>query len=52
MRSVAMSGPGNGFSQGLYTLVRRFSAKERRRRIVAQVLDPKSEPGETLGIEN
>jgi len=38
--------------KGYYTLVRRFSAKEERRRIVAQVLDPEKLPGETLGIEN
>jgi tRNA1(Val) A37 N6-methylase TrmN6 len=37
---------------GWYTLVRRLSSKEERRRIVAQVLDPEKLPAARIGIEN
>lgn len=37
---------------GHYTLVKRFSSKEERRRIVAAVFDPAHVPGETVGFEN
>ncbi|MCP4702308.1 MAG: SAM-dependent methyltransferase [Gammaproteobacteria bacterium] len=37
---------------GWYTLVRRFSAKEEKRRIVAAVYDPSAAPGEWVGFEN
>ena len=40
------------FPKGTYTLVRRFTAKEERRRIVAAVLDPAGLPGTELGFEN
>ena len=41
------------FPKGHYCVVRRFSSKEERRRIVASVVDPKSFPDvETLGFEN
>jgi adenine-specific DNA-methyltransferase len=35
-----------------YVLVRRFSAKEERRRVVAAVYDPACMPGERVGFEN
>ncbi len=35
-----------------YVLVRRFSSKEERRRIVAVVHDPANVPGDLVGIEN
>ena len=37
---------------GFYVLVKRFSAKEERRRIVAAVLDPARVTAERLGFEN
>lgn len=37
---------------GVYVLVRRFSAKEERRRIVAAVFDPAIIPCEVVGFEN
>ena len=37
---------------GPYVVVKRFSAKEERRRIVAAVSDPSSAPGEFIGFEN
>ncbi len=37
---------------GSYVVVKRFSAKEERRRIVAAVSDPSSIPGESIGFEN
>lgn len=37
---------------GVYVLVRRFSAKEERRRVVAAVFDPALVPCETVGFEN
>lgn len=41
------------FPSGSYTVVRRFSAKEEARRIVASVVDPKAFPGaQALGFEN
>ena len=40
------------FPRGMYTLVRRFSSKEERRRIVAAVFDPENIPGEAVGFEN
>lgn len=40
------------YPNGYYTLVRRFSAKEERRRIVAVVHDPARVPGEKIGFEN
>lgn len=40
------------FPNGCYTLVRRFSSKEERRRIVATVHDPQHVPGEFIGFEN
>jgi adenine-specific DNA-methyltransferase len=38
--------------QGCYTLVKRFSAKEERRRVVAFVLDPKQLQFDFYGFEN
>ncbi len=38
--------------RGHYVLVKRFSAKEERRRIVAAVLDPTQLPAERLGFDN
>jgi hypothetical protein len=40
------------YPNGFYTVVRRFSAKEERRRIVASVVDPRALPGDALGFEN
>lgn len=37
---------------GVYVLVRRFSAKEERRRVVAAVFDPDTVPCEAVGFEN
>lgn len=37
---------------GYYVLVKRFSAKEERRRVVAAVFDPTTFPFERIGIEN
>lgn len=37
---------------GFYVLVKRFSAKEERRRIVAAVFDPGSVKSDTVGFEN
>lgn len=37
---------------GVYVLVRRFSAKEERRRIVAAVFDSQHVPAERVGLEN
>ncbi|MFO1434727.1 MAG: Eco57I restriction-modification methylase domain-containing protein [Candidatus Competibacteraceae bacterium] len=37
---------------GYYTIVRRFSAKEERRRVVAAVHDPMRVAGEKIGFEN
>lgn len=40
------------FPRGCYTLTKRFSSKEERRRLVAYVLDPKLLPFELYGFEN
>jgi adenine-specific DNA-methyltransferase len=40
------------FPAGYYALVRRFSSKEERRRIVANVLEPADLQAEKIGIEN
>lgn len=40
------------YPTGYYTLVRRFSAKEEKRRIVARVLTPVDVTGEYVGFEN
>jgi hypothetical protein len=40
------------YPSGCYTVVRRFSAKEERRRIVANVVAADLVPGEMLGFEN
>jgi len=40
------------FPNGWYTLTRRFSSKEEKRRIVATVHDPARVPGEMIGFEN
>jgi|HubBroStandDraft_6_1064221.scaffolds.fasta_scaffold03988_7 adenine-specific DNA-methyltransferase len=40
------------FPNGFYTLVRRFSSKEERRRIVATVVHPAIFAGDQLGFEN
>jgi len=37
---------------GFYTVTRRFSSKEEKRRIVASVLDPRELGGELVGFEN
>jgi len=38
--------------KGIYVLVKRFSSKEEKRRVVAAVYDPKRIPGEQVGFEN
>jgi adenine-specific DNA-methyltransferase len=40
------------YSAGFYTLVRRFSSKEEKRRIVARVLQPDDITGGLIGFEN
>lgn len=40
------------YPAGFYTVVRRFSSKEERRRIVAHVVDPSSFRAESIGFEN
>ena len=40
------------YPNGFYAVVRRFSSKEERRRIVANVIDPARLPGTMIGIEN
>lgn len=40
------------FPTGHYTLVRRFSSKEEKRRIVARVVTPDDLPGDFIGFEN
>lgn len=40
------------FPNGHYTLVRRFSAKEEHRRIVAAIHTPQAVPAEKIGFEN
>ena len=40
------------YPNGFYTVVRRFSSKEERRRIVANVIDPAQLPAQMIGIEN
>lgn len=40
------------YPAGVYTLVRRFSSKEEKRRIVARVLRPADLVGEQIGFEN
>lgn len=51
--SLAPGAPDELFvPAGHYTLVKRFSSKEERRRIVATVLDPAHVPGDRIGLEN
>ncbi|MGB9152817.1 MAG: Eco57I restriction-modification methylase domain-containing protein [Alphaproteobacteria bacterium] len=40
------------YPNGFYTVVRRFSSKEEKRRIVANVVDPATLPAQVLGFEN
>jgi adenine-specific DNA-methyltransferase len=40
------------YPNGFYAVVRRFSSKEERRRIVANVIDPARLPATMIGIEN
>lgn len=40
------------YPSGFYTVVRRFSSKEERRRIVASVVDPAKLSGKMIGFEN
>jgi adenine-specific DNA-methyltransferase len=40
------------YPNGFYTIVRRFSSKEEKRRIVASVVDPSGLPCEVIGFEN
>ena len=40
------------YPNGFYAVVRRFSSKEERRRIVANVIDPGRLPAQMIGIEN
>jgi len=40
------------YPNGYYTVVRRFSSKEERRRIVAHVVDPETFDASALGFEN
>jgi tRNA1(Val) A37 N6-methylase TrmN6 len=40
------------YPRGFYTVVRRFSSKEERRRIVAHVVDPEAFQGDAIAFEN
>ncbi len=40
------------YPNGHYTVVRRFSSKEEKRRLVASVIDPATLPADWIGIEN
>ena len=40
------------YPSGFYTVVRRFSSKEERRRIVSSVVDPQGLPAQAVGFEN
>jgi adenine-specific DNA-methyltransferase len=40
------------YPSGFYTVIKRFSSKEERRRIIASIVDPKSLPYTKLGFEN
>lgn len=40
------------YPKGFYAVVRRFSSKEEKRRIVSTIVDPTDLPGEVLGFEN
>ena len=40
------------YPNGFYTVVRRFSSKEERRRIVAHVIDPRAFKADAIGFEN
>ncbi len=40
------------YPNGFYAVVRRFSSKEEKRRIVANVIDPAQLPAQMIGIEN
>jgi adenine-specific DNA-methyltransferase len=40
------------YPKGFYTVVRRFSSKEERRRIVAHTVDPAAFQGDMIGFEN
>jgi hypothetical protein len=40
------------YPNGHYTVVRRFSSKEEKRRLVASVIDPAMLPADWIGIEN
>lgn len=40
------------FPKGFYTVVRRFSAKEERKRLVASVVSPEDLPSDWIGFEN
>jgi adenine-specific DNA-methyltransferase len=40
------------YPNGFYAVVRRFSSKEERRRIIANVIDPTRLPAQMIGIEN
>lgn len=40
------------YPNGHYTVIRRFSSKEERRRVVAAIHDPSAVPGEKIGFEN
>jgi hypothetical protein len=40
------------YPNGFYTVVRRFSSKEEKRRLVASIIDPTRLPANWIGIEN
>lgn len=40
------------YPNGYYTVVRRFSSKEEKRRLVASIIDPTRLPADWIGIEN
>ncbi len=40
------------YPKGFYTIVRRFSSKEERRRVIAHVVDPSAFSADAIGFEN
>lgn len=50
--SIAVAVDGQLVPSEPYVLVKRFSAKEERRRVVAAVYDPARVPGDRVGFEN
>ena len=50
--AVTSATEGMFLPSGTYVLVKRFSSKEERRRVVAAVLEPEDVPGDVVAMEN